>query len=175
MCVYSTGIVRNELMCGYANVVHTSSSFHTHTHTYTHTHSHTIWGQRTDRAKRGHCRMLHNVLAYVQADSCRPKISSGSQGKHYFCVDNSNEKSRVPVQCCFTPTTETVRTIRDGDPWTATSTFTQLLNSVNSSSVLLYVHRDHIFYMSSLWTIQETSGDAVSWHLSPVGLYREDM
>ena len=36
MCVYSTGIVRNELMCGYANVVHTSSSFHTHIHTHTH-------------------------------------------------------------------------------------------------------------------------------------------
>ena len=31
--VYSTGIVRNELMCGYANVVHTSSSFCPHTHT----------------------------------------------------------------------------------------------------------------------------------------------
>ena len=39
--VYSTGIARNELICGYANVVYTSSSFcpHTHTHTYTHTHT----------------------------------------------------------------------------------------------------------------------------------------
>ena len=48
------------------------------------------------------------------------------------------------VQCCFT---STVRTIRDGEPRTATSTFTQLLNSVetmssSSTSVLLYVHRD---------------------------------
>ena len=33
-----------------------------------------------------------------------------------------------------------LRTIRDGEPRTATSTFTQLLNS--ESSVLLYVHRD---------------------------------
>ena len=36
----------------------------------------------------------------------------------------------------------------DGNPRTATSTFTQLLSSVmsNSSSVLLYVHRDHKDY-----------------------------
>ena len=32
------------------------------------------------------------------------------------------------VQCCFT-STETVRTVRDGEPRTATSTFTQLPNS----------------------------------------------
>ena len=58
--LYSTGIVCNELICGYANMVHTSSSFcpcthtcmhahartHTHactcTHTHTHTHTHTL-------------------------------------------------------------------------------------------------------------------------------------
>ena len=34
VCVYSTGIVRNELICGYANVMHTSSSFRPHTHTH---------------------------------------------------------------------------------------------------------------------------------------------
>ena len=33
------------------------------------------------------------------------------------------------LQCCFT-STETVRTIRDGEPRTSTSTFTQLLNSL---------------------------------------------
>ena len=40
MCVlvYSMGIVWNELICGYANVVHTSSSFCPHTHIHTHTH-----------------------------------------------------------------------------------------------------------------------------------------
>ena len=32
------------------------------------------------------------------------------------------------VQCCFT-STEIVRTIRDGEPGTATSTFTQFLSS----------------------------------------------
>ena len=35
----------------------------------------------------------------------------------------------VQVQCCFM-STETVRTIRDREPRTATSTFTQLLSSV---------------------------------------------
>ena len=30
VCVY-TSIVRNKLICGYASVVHTSSSFHPHT------------------------------------------------------------------------------------------------------------------------------------------------
>ena len=37
------------------------------------------------------------------------------------------------VQCCFA-STETVRTIRDVDPRTSTSSFTQLLNSEHSSS-----------------------------------------
>ena len=36
---YSTGTVRNELICGYASVVHTSSLFRPHTHTHTHTHA----------------------------------------------------------------------------------------------------------------------------------------
>ena len=47
----------------------------------------------------------------------------------------------VRVQCCFT-SAETIRTVRDGEPRTSTSTFTLLLSSV--TSMLLYVHRDHI-------------------------------
>ena len=39
LCTDSAGIAWNELICGYANVVHTSSSFRTHTHTHTHTHT----------------------------------------------------------------------------------------------------------------------------------------
>ena len=46
------------------------------------------------------------------------------------------------VQCCFT-SAETSRTIKDGEPRTATSTFTQLLSS---NSMLLYVHRNHKAY-----------------------------
>ena len=43
------------------------------------------------------------------------------------------------VQCCFT-STETVRTFRDGEPRTSTSTFVLVLSSVRS--MLLYVHRN---------------------------------
>ena len=41
-----------------------------------------------------------------------------------------------------------LRTVRDGEPRTATSTFTQLLSSepTHSSPMLLYVHRDHKDY-----------------------------
>ena len=42
--------------------------------------------------------------------------------------DVQEEEEEVQVQCCLT-STETIRTIRDGDPRTATSTFTQLLSS----------------------------------------------
>ena len=38
LCV-CTGIVQNELICGYANTVHTSSSFHPHAHARAH-HTH---------------------------------------------------------------------------------------------------------------------------------------
>ena len=48
------------------------------------------------------------------------------------------------VQCCFV-SRETVRTIRDVDPRTATSIFTQFLSSVSDTvhpSMLFYIHRD---------------------------------
>ena len=40
----------------------------------------------------------------------------------------SSEILNFSFQCCFT-STETIRIIRDGEPWAATSTFTQLLSS----------------------------------------------
>ena len=42
----------------------------------------------------------------------------------------NKQKRFVHVQCCFMSTRETIRTIRDREPRTATSTFTQLLSSV---------------------------------------------
>ena len=44
VCVYlcvNIGITWNELICGYANIVHTSGSFRPHTHTHTRTHART--------------------------------------------------------------------------------------------------------------------------------------
>jgi len=46
---------------------------------------------------------------------------SASDGECY-------QDEQVHVQCCFT-STETIRTIRDREPRTVTSTFTQLLSS----------------------------------------------
>ena len=46
----------------------------------------------------------------------------------------------VQVQCCFT-STETVPTIRDGEPRTATSTFTQLLNSDYHHNCIYLIYR----------------------------------
>ena len=70
--------------------------------------------------------------------------------------------SAVQVQCCFT-STETMRLIRDGEPRTATSTFTQLLSSDPvSSSVLLYVHRDSTDYHG--WGAQDGHLD---FHTAP--------
>ena len=48
----------------------------------------------------------------------------------------------VQVQCCFT-STGTGRTIRDREPRTSISTFTQLMSSEQLCSMLLYVHRGH--------------------------------
>ena len=60
--VSSTGIVWNELIgliCGYANIVHTSSSFCPHTHT--HSLSHHNYEDRESMGLKvdiGHCRLI---------------------------------------------------------------------------------------------------------------------
>ena len=51
--------------------------------------------------------------------------------------EKENGPHTVQVQCCFT-SRESLRTIRDGEPKTATSTSTQLLGS--------FVHDDHKDY-----------------------------
>ena len=60
---------------------------------------------------------------------------------------SSSSFSLMFVQCRFT-STETVRTVRDGEPRTSTSTFTQLLTSMGYDilSMLLCVHRDYNYY-----------------------------
>ena len=52
----------------------------------------------------------------------------GVQDRHLDFLLVSESSMFFQVQCCFTPT-QSVRTIRDGDPTTATSTFTQVLSS----------------------------------------------
>ena len=58
-----------------------------------------------------------------------PKLNIGSHARAMTALQLPRPQSvfvLVQVQCCFT-STETIRTIRDGDP--STSTFTQLLMS----------------------------------------------
>ena len=72
----------------------------------------------------------------LRACNARPPDQTSSLGSSLHLL----------LQCCST-STETVRTIRGGEPRTSTSTFTQLLSSaVGSSSVLLCVHRDRKDY-----------------------------
>ena len=60
-----------------------------------------------------------------------------------------NRLKALQIQCCFT-STETIRTIRDGESRTVTSTFTQLPSSApvefKYCFVVSYVHRDHKDY-----------------------------
>ena len=58
--------------------------------------------------RKRHCRLTHRLVLLSAGSDIRAKVAF--------------------VQCCRT-STETVRTIRDGEPRTSTSTFTQLLSS----------------------------------------------
>ena len=72
----------------------------------------------------------HTVL------SSNPPLPTGHTVRNFTQSSSTDLQSKTHntvwvnsfVQCCFT-STETVPTIKDGEPRTATSTFTQLLNS----------------------------------------------
>ena len=66
-------------------------------------------------------------------------------------ADRRRRRSRLTFSVALCPHAETVRTIRDGETRTATSTFTQLLSSDPTLLLLLlqklfYVHRDRKNY-----------------------------
>ena len=76
------------------------------------------------------------------------------------------DSTEVHVQSCFT-STETISTIRDGEPRTATSTFTQVLNSdpletkvilmrLNSSSFFFPFFSSFFFFFKVFFTQQLT-------------------
>ena len=62
-CVYRTGIVRNELKCGYANIMYTSGSFRPHARTRTHARTHTRTHART------HARTHTRIHTGLKVDS----------------------------------------------------------------------------------------------------------
>ena len=74
------------------------------------------------------CIRSSSVLLYVHSDHNDYLGRGGAQDGHLDFHTAPELWKRLPVQCSF-PSTETIRFIRDGEPRTATSTFTQLLNS----------------------------------------------
>ena len=81
-----------------------------------------------------------SVLLYVHRDH-KDCLGRGAQDGHldFHTVPEIFSEFRL---CCFT-STETIRTIRDGEPRTATSTSTQLLSSEMYTSSYLYQQRPH--------------------------------
>ena len=78
--------------------------------------------------------LLYSVLCLQFSVALRPQrpyglLGTGAQDVHLDFHTPSVLCSVSAVQCCFT-STETVRTVRDGEPGTSTSTFTHLLYSV---------------------------------------------
>ena len=60
---------------------------------------------------------------------CPPRLIADNSNSCLPQCPQKDPTERVQVQCCFTSAETDVRTIWDGKPRTATSTFTQLLSS----------------------------------------------
>ena len=120
-----------------------------------------MWGGKVTSAHKAHIRnrkesrretwtdvrLLTSLTPYRQAKPAHK--STLCTHKPILCrlyhAADSHQSPAIQAQCCFT-STGTIRTIRDGVPRTATSTFTQLLSSGPSNvEVLLYVHRNRRF------------------------------
>ena len=87
------------------------------------------------------------MLLHVHRDTART-IRDGEPGWPPRLSQLLSSEAFEFVQCCFT-STEDVRTVRDGEPRTSTSTLTQLLNSDTPREFKLnvaYVHRDRRYY-----------------------------
>ena len=104
---------------------------------------HAFCRHKTMHLRHALCR--HKTMQLAGVGSYHPGTQRVKKKANLNSVQNACKFSRVKapfshvqVQCCFT--------IRDGEPRTPASTFTQLQSSapVNLSfSVLLYAHRDH--------------------------------
>ena len=68
---------------------------------------------------------------------------------------------QVQIQCCFTPT-ETIMTIRDGEPRTATSTFSQLLSSDSVGRQLRGAETVSLQWRNQFWQSLEGAGKRYS-------------
>ena len=102
-----TSIVWNELICGHANVVHTSSllCLHTHMHAHTNTHSHAIWAPRTPTVLEVGIAHMHtlNVCNYVHWNSLlahwKPFASDENDEAAHLTGNQVLEKGLVVGMC----------------------------------------------------------------------------
>ena len=100
------------------------------------------------------CRALKHVrisMAYTTAVQGATVTLPGSSTRP---AGHSERDLQGQVRCCFT-STETTRTVRDGEPRTATSAFTQLLSSQRGLLLLSYSaqlqHCEHSDIFSACW------------------------
>ena len=126
--------------------IHTPYIHYKHTHTptyiYTNTNTHSISYSLTHREIQ--CDIKTNIiLINVPRFPFRNTFLVCISALHMFPFLTG----LLLHQSCFT-STDTTRTIRDREPRTSTSIFTQFLSSERrcSSLMLLYVHRDHVDY-----------------------------
>ena len=73
----------------------------------------------------------------LDPESTAVKLIDQQTGKEKEKSRLLKRKKKGRLQCCFT-STETIRTVRDGEPRTSTSSFTQLLSSVKGRLPFLY-------------------------------------
>ena len=79
-------------------------------------------------------RVVSTFPALARGTTREVMFTHDRSSKYQLCTTlaklarHSQQTVRSFVQCCFTYT-ETIRTVRDGEPRTSTSTFTQLLSS----------------------------------------------
>ena len=87
-----------------------------------------------------HCfNTIRNSASFRAGDSLNSSRSQlFAENTHYFFF----------LKCCVT-STETIRTVRDGEPRTATSTFIQLLSSVRVGIQCCFTSTE------TLWTIRD--------------------
>ena len=107
---------------------------HARAHARTHAHAHTHTEVRPCRKQQ-----LLTQKPSMSWSRVNDTLMTGTDAVEVerAAADDRNtinpQKVMIEVQCCFTSTEITLRTIRDGEPRTATSTLTQLLGSLGDA------------------------------------------
>ena len=125
--------------------------------------SHTLFTQicSTPSVSSPYEETKRKILSDMQSDGAAGRDSYHRIIRVCSCIDlwPVTYKIEVQVQCWLT-STETLRTIREREPRTATSTFTQLLSSVNMEGLCSWLKyfRESAFLWPWIKHIREASG-----------------